>query len=41
VTKFLESLGYSIYSQSSNTKIIDDDLQSDGDFVARFFPVDA
>ncbi len=35
VTSFLESLGYSIYSQLSNKKIVDDDLKSDGDFIAR------
>ena len=35
VTSFLESLGYSIYSQLSNQKIVDDDLKSDADFIAR------
>jgi len=41
VTSFLESLGYSIYNQLSSQKIIEDDLQSDGDFIARFSSVDA
>ena len=35
VTSFLEELGYSIYSQLTNKKIIDSDLYSDADFIAR------
>jgi FkbM family methyltransferase len=35
VTKFLETLGYSVYSQLSNKKIIENDLDSDSDFIAR------
>ena len=40
VISYLESLGYSIYSQLSNQKIIDNDLASDNDFIARFSPID-
>jgi FkbM family methyltransferase len=35
VTSFLEGIGYSIYDQSSNKKIIESDLNSDADFIAR------
>jgi len=35
VTSFLESLGYSIYNQSSNIKISEADLNRDADFIAR------
>lgn len=35
VTSFLEGLGYSIYDQSSNKKIIESDLNRDADFIAR------
>jgi FkbM family methyltransferase len=36
VTDFLESLGYSIFNESSNKKIIESDLDNDSDFIARF-----
>jgi len=35
VTIFLESLGYSIFSLSTNKKIIEKDLDIDDDFIAR------
>ena len=36
VTKFLESLGYSIYNQLNNKKLAKNDLNSDTDFIAKF-----